>query len=315
MKLSVIVPCYNEEDVIEKFFNEFVKVFSNQPYDYELVFVNDGSRDKTLEKLKKIYDNNKNLNINIIDLSKNFGKEAAMLAGLKNCSGDYVSIIDADLQQPPSKICEMVDILDEEPDYDCVAAFQKERKENKFVSSLKGFFYKVMNKASNVEFIDGASDFRTFRRKMVQAVTDLPEYHRFSKGIFSWVGFNTKYIPYDVCEREAGQSKWGIKSLFKYAVDGIVSFTTAPLKLATAVGTVMFFVSIVYIAIVVIEKLFFGIAVAGYATIVALILLFGGLQLLCLGIIGEYIAKIYEQVKDRPLYIIKKKYEHSEKDD
>ncbi len=315
MKLSVIVPCYNEEDVIEKFFNEFVKVFSNQPYDYELVFVNDGSRDKTLEKLKKIYDNNKNLNINIIDLSKNFGKEAAMLAGLKNCSGDYVSIIDADLQQPPSKICEMVDILDEEPDYDCVAAFQKERKENKFVSSLKGFFYKVMNKASNVEFIDGASDFRTFRRKMVQAVTDLPEYHRFSKGIFSWVGFNTKYIPYDVCEREAGQSKWGIKSLFKYAVDGIVSFTTAPLKLATAIGTVMFFVSIVYIAIVVIEKLFFGIAVAGYATIVALILLFGGLQLLCLGIIGEYIAKIYEQVKDRPLYIIKKKYEHSEKDD
>lgn len=315
MKLSVIVPCYNEEDVIEKFFDEFVKVFSNQPYDYELVFVNDGSRDKTLEKLKKIYDNNKNLNINIIDLSKNFGKEAAMLAGLKNCSGDYVSIIDADLQQPPSKICEMVDILDEEPDYDCVAAFQKERKENKFVSSLKGFFYKVMNKASNVEFVDGASDFRTFRRKMVQAVTDLPEYHRFSKGIFSWVGFNTKYIPYDVCEREAGQSKWGIKSLFKYAVDGIVSFTTAPLKLATAIGTVMFFVSIVYIAIVVIEKLFFGIAVAGYATIVALILLFGGLQLLCLGIIGEYIAKIYEQVKDRPLYIIKKKYEHSEKDD
>ncbi len=315
MKLSVIVPCYNEEDVIEKFFNEFVKVFSNQPYDYELVFVNDGSRDKTLEKLKKIYDNNKNLNINIIDLSKNFGKEAAMLAGLKNCSGDYVSIIDADLQQPPSKICEMVDILDEEHDYDCVAAFQKERKENKFVSSLKGFFYKVMNKASNVEFVDGASDFRTFRRKMVQAVTDLPEYHRFSKGIFSWVGFNTKYIPYDVCEREAGQSKWEIKSLFKYAVDGIISFTTAPLKLATAIGTVMFFVSIVYIAIVVIEKLFFGIAVAGYATIVALILLFGGLQLLCLGIIGEYIAKIYEQVKDRPLYIIKKKYEHSEKDD
>lgn len=315
MKLSVIVPCYNEEDVIEKFFNEFVKVFSNQPYDYELVFVNDGSRDKTLEKLKKIYDNNKNLNINIIDLSKNFGKEAAMLAGLKNCSGDYVSIIDADLQQPPSKICEMVDILDEEPDYDCVAAFQKERKENKFVSSLKGFFYKVMNKASNVEFVDGASDFRTFRRKMVQAVIDMPEYHRFSKGIFSWVGFNTKYIPYDVCEREAGQSKWSVKSLFKYAVDGIVSFTTAPLKLATAIGTVMFFVSIVYIAIVVIEKLFFGIAVAGYATIVALILLFGGLQLLCLGIIGEYIAKIYEQVKDRPLYIIKKKYEHSEKDD
>lgn len=315
MKLSVIVPCYNEEDVIEKFFNECVNSFANKSYDYEIVFVNDGSRDKTLEKLKKIYDDNKSLNINIIDFSKNFGKEAAMLAGLKNCIGDYVSIIDADLQQPPSKICEMVDILDAEPEYDCVAAFQKERKENRFVSSLKGLFYKVMNKASNVEFVNGASDFRTFRRKMVQAVIDMPEYHRFSKGIFSWVGFNTKYIPYDVCEREAGQSKWSVKSLFKYAVDGIVSFTTAPLKLATVIGTVMFFVSIVYIAIVVIEKLFFGIAVAGYATIVALILLFGGLQLLCLGIIGEYIAKIYEQVKDRPLYIIKKKYEHSEKDD
>ena len=315
MKLSVIVPCYNEEDVIEKFFNECVNSFANKSYDYEIVFVNDGSRDKTLEKLKKIYDDNKSLNINIIDLSKNFGKEAAMLAGLKNCIGDYVSIIDADLQQPPSKICEMVDILDTEPEYDCVAAFQKERKENRFVSSLKGLFYKIMNKASNVEFVNGASDFRTFRRKMVQAVIDMPEYHRFSKGIFSWVGFNTKYIPYDVCEREAGQSKWSVKSLFKYAVDGIVSFTTAPLKLATAIGTIMFFVSIVYIAIVVIEKLFFGIAVAGYATIVALILLFGGLQLLCLGIIGEYFAKIYEQVKDRPLYIIKKKYEHSEKDD
>lgn len=314
VKLSVIVPCYNEEDVIERFFDAAAAALSSIE-SYELIFVNDGSRDATLEKLKKLFQSRKDVCMRILDFSKNFGKEAAMLAGLKAAEGEYVAIIDADLQQRPEILCQMAGILDSEPEYDCVAAFQQQRKENKLIKGIKGLFYKIMNRASSVELKDGASDFRMFRRAMVESIVQMPEYHRFSKGIFSWVGFRTKYIPYDVQAREGGESKWSFRSLFHYAVDGIVSFTTAPLKLATVIGTVMFFVSIVYIAVIVIEKLFFGIAVAGYASIVALILLFGGLQLLCIGIIGEYIAKIYEQVKNRPVYIVKKEYRRDEEKD
>lgn len=314
VKLSVIVPCYNEEDVIERFFDAAAAALSSIE-SYELIFVNDGSRDATLEKLKKLFQSRKDVCMRILDFSKNFGKEAAMLAGLKAAEGEYVAIIDADLQQRPEILCQMAGVLDSEPEYDCVAAFQQQRKENKLIKGIKGLFYKIMNRASSVELKDGASDFRMFRRAMVESIVQMPEYHRFSKGIFSWVGFRTKYIPYDVQAREGGESKWSFRSLFHYAVDGIVSFTTAPLKLATVIGTVMFFVSIVYIAVIVIEKLFFGIAVAGYASIVALILLFGGLQLLCIGIIGEYIAKIYEQVKNRPVYIIKKEYRRDEEKD
>lgn len=314
VKLSVIVPCYNEEDVIERFFDAAAAALSSIE-SYELIFVNDGSRDATLEKLKKLFQSRKDVCMRILDFSKNFGKEAAMLAGLKAAEGEYVAIIDADLQQRPEILCQMAGILDSEPEYDCVAAFQQQRKENKLIKGIKSLFYKIMNRASSVELKDGASDFRMFRRAMVESIVQMPEYHRFSKGIFSWVGYRTKYIPYDVQAREGGESKWSFRSLFHYAVDGIVSFTTAPLKLATVIGTVMFFVSIVYIAVIVIEKLFFGIAVAGYASIVALILLFGGLQLLCIGIIGEYIAKIYEQVKNRPVYIIKKEYRRDEEKD
>ena len=314
VKLSVIVPCYNEEDVIERFFDAAAAALSSIE-SYELIFVNDGSRDATLEKLKKLFQSRKDVCMRILDFSKNFGKEAAMLAGLKAAEGEYVAIIDADLQQRPEILCQMAGILDSEPEYDCVAAFQQQRKENKLIKGIKGLFYKIMNRASSVELKDGASDFRMFRRAMVESIVQMPEYHRFSKGFFSWVGYRTKYIPYDVQAREGGESKWSFRSLFHYAVDGIVSFTTAPLKLATVIGTVMFFVSIVYIAVIVIEKLFFGIAVAGYASIVALILLFGGLQLLCIGIIGEYIAKIYEQVKNRPVYIIKKEYRRDEEKD
>ena len=314
VKLSVIVPCYNEEDVIERFFDAAAAALSSIE-SYELIFVNDGSRDATLEKLKKLFQSRKDVCMRILDFSKNFGKEAAMLAGLKAAEGEYVAIIDADLQQRPEILCQMAGILDSEPEYDCVAAFQQQRKENKLIKGIKGLFYKIMNRASSVELKDGASDFRMFRRAMVESIVQMPEYHRFTQGMCSWVGYRTKYIPYDVQAREGGESKWSFRSLFHYAVDGIVSFTTAPLKLATVIGTVMFFVSIVYIAVIVIEKLFFGIAVAGYASIVALILLFGGLQLLCIGIIGEYIAKIYEQVKNRPVYIIKKEYRRDEEKD
>ena len=199
VKLSVIVPCYNEEDVIERFFDAAAAALSSIE-SYELIFVNDGSRDATLEKLKKLFQSRKDVCMRILDFSKNFGKEAAMLAGLKAAGGEYVAIIDADLQQRPEILCQMAGILDSEPEYDCVAAFQQQRKENKLIKGIKGLFYKIMNRASSVELKDGASDFRMFRRAMVESIVQMPEYHRFSKGIFSWVGYRTKYIPYDVQE-------------------------------------------------------------------------------------------------------------------
>ena len=234
-----------------------------------------------------------------------------MYAGLSNASGDYVTIIDADLQQRPEVVLEMVKILDENEEYDSVAAFQQERKEGKAMVAMKNTFYKLINKITEIEFVSGASDFRTFRRPVVDAILSMSEYHRFSKGIFSWVGFNTKYIPYDVRERESGTSNWNFKKLLKYAFEGIISFTTAPLKFASGLGITMFLASIIYIIVIIIKKFTVG-TVAGYSSIVALILMFGGLQLLCIGILGEYLAKIYVQVKNRPVYIVSKKYSYED---
>ena len=228
-----------------------------------------------------------------------------MYAGLRESEGDYVTIIDADLQQRPAIALDMVRMLDSEPEYDCIAAFQDKRKEGKVLSFFKNSFYKLINKFADTEFVQGASDFRTFRRPMVEAILSMDEYFRFSKGLFSWVGFNTKFIPYEVQERATGTSKWSFRKLFKYALDGIFAFTTAPLRIATILGLVTSFFSILYLIIVVIQKLAFGIAVAGYATIVVLILLLGGIQLCCIGIIGEYIARTYIQTKGRPIYIAK----------
>ena len=196
MKLSLVVPCYNEQDNVEKFYTETVKAFSGSDFSYEFVFVNDGSKDNTLKQLKKLYDEHKESNIKVIGFSRNFGKEAAMYAGLSNAKGDYVCVIDADLQQRPEVALQMVNILDENEEYDCVAAYQEERKESKMMITLKNAFYKLINKVTEVDFVSGASDFRTFRRSMVEAILNMTEYHRFSKGIFSWVGFNTKFIPY-----------------------------------------------------------------------------------------------------------------------
>lgn len=303
--LSLIVPCFNEEDNIELFFNETVKAFNEKKFDYEFVFIDDGSKDKTYANLKKLYENNPDANIQIISFSRNFGKEAAIYAGISNAKGEKACVIDADLQQRPEVVLRMLDIMEKDTTIDCVTAYQEERKESKVISGVKSFFYKIINKISDIDFKNGASDFRLFNRNVIDAILQLPEYHRFSKGLFSWVGFNTVYIPYRVEERATGESKWSVTKLLKYAIDGIISFSTAPLKIATFVGIFSSLISILYLIVVVIQKFAFGIAVPGYATIVVLILFIGGIQLFCLGILGEYLSKIYLEVKNRPVYIIK----------
>ena len=213
MLLSLVVPCYNEQDNVERFYEETVKAFVGSNFDYEFVFVNDGSKDDTLKNLKALYDKHKESKIKVLGFSRNFGKEAAMYAGLSNASGDYVTIIDADLQQRPEVVVEMMNVIKEDNTVDCVTAYQAERKENKFMSALKSSFYKIINKMSEVDFVNGASDFRLINRKMIDAVISMGEYHRFSKGIFGFVGFNTKFIPYEVQERENGKSKWNFFKL------------------------------------------------------------------------------------------------------
>ena len=304
MKLSLVVPCYNEEGNVELFTNAIEKTFKDSIYDYEIIFINDGSKDNTMNKLRKIADESSQ-NIKVINFSRNFGKESGIYAGLKNSSGEYVCIIDADLQQRPEYVKKMVEILDNHQEYDSVVAYQEQRKEGGFLTFCKDTFYRLINKMSEIEFVRGASDFRTLRRSMVDAILEMKEYYRFSKGIFSWVGFNNYYMPYDVADRNAGTTKWSFWKLFKYAIDGIVSFTTVPLRLATISGVVVSLLSLIYLIIVVVQKLFFSIALPGYATIVVLILLLGGIQLLCIGIIGEYLARTYVETKRRPIYIAK----------
>jgi glycosyltransferase involved in cell wall biosynthesis len=312
MDLSLVVPCFNEEENIEEFYQCVENCFNGKSFTYELVFVNDGSRDKTLLKLKELVKNQRG-SIQVVSFSRNFGKESAIYAGLSRAKGDAVCIIDADLQQRPEVVLEMKEILDTKPEVDCVAAYQQKRKEGKAISALKSWFYKIINKVSEVDFVNGASDFRLMRRQMVNAVLSMTEYHRFSKGILSWVGFNTEHIAYEVQPREHGESKWSVLKLTKYAIEGIVAFSTAPLRLATVIGFISSLLSVVYLMGVVIQKLFFEINVPGYASTVVLILFMGGLVLFCLGIIGEYLAKIYVQMKNRPIYI-EKEYFTNEKD-
>lgn len=311
MKLSIIIPCYNEEKnviLIHDCISENFKKIK----DHEMIFINDGSKDNTYATLKELAKSSKE-NIKIINFSRNFGKEAAMYAGLKNAVGDYVSIIDADMQQDPKLVIDMVDFLDEHEEYDSVATYQEKRKENKILVFFKNCFYKIMNKMSDISFVQGASDFRTFRRDMVDSILSLNEYFRFSKGIFSWVGYNTYYMPYTVNERATGKSSWSFKSLFKYAIEGIVSFSTAPLRISTIIGLLSSFLSIFYLIFVVIQKIAFGISIPGYATIIVLILLLGGLQLFSLGILGEYMARTYVETKRRPIYIVKNTIDNKKK--
>ena len=305
MKLSLVVPCYNEQDNVELFYEECVKAFDGRNFEYEFVFVNDGSRDATLARLKKLYNEKTESNITVVSFSRNFGKESAIYAGVKNATGDYISLIDADLQQRPEVVLEMIDILQKEPEYDCVAAYQKNRRESAIMKGFKACFYRIINMLSEVELRAAASDFRTFSRGVAEAILEMNEYHRFSKGIFSWIGFNTKYIPYEARERNAGETKWGFFKLLKYAFSGISAFSTKPLNMATFLGGFVTFGSLLYLIFIIIQRIFFNNAFSGYATIVALILLFGGLQLFCIGIIGSYLAKTYIQSKNRPIYIAK----------
>ena len=308
-KLSIVVPCYNEEKVINVFYERIIKVINQfeKKYDYEIVFIDDGSKDNTFQELKKL--RNKNQNIKIISFSRNFGKESGIYAGLSNSDGDLVVVIDADCQHPPETILEMIKYIEE--GYDTVATRRKNRKgEPVFKSLLSGMFYKFINKFMEIKLEQNAQDFRMMKRSVVDAILSLDEYNRFSKGIFSWVGFNCKYIEVENEERAAGTSKWGIKSLFNYAIEGITSFTTAPLKLATFLGLIVFIVSLIFGIEIIIQTLILGKDTPGYASIIVSVLFIGGVQLLCIGILSEYISKMYMEIKNRPKYIVREKIEN-----
>ena len=302
MKPSLIVPCYNEAENVALFQKRVIDVFADCGYEYEIIFVDDGSKDATFHNLKNIYENKK-CPVKIVRLSRNFGKESAIYAGLTHATGDYISIIDADLQQQPETVLKMVSILEDNCEYDVVAAYQCRRKESKIFSFFKKCFYGIINRLADVEFKAHASDFRTFRRSVRNSILELKEYHRFSKGIFAWVGFNTCYIPYTPEKRIHGKSKWGFKRLTNYAVDGIIGYSVKPLRMATFFGILTAIAAILYLIAVVLEKLIWGIDIPGYATVIVLILFLGSMQLFCIGIIGEYVGRTFEQSKQRPIYI------------
>ena len=304
MKLSLVVPCYNEAENVALFQDAVIEAFDGCGYDYEIVFVNDGSRDATMHNLKKLYNAQK-CPVKVISFSRNFGKEAGLYAGLQYAGGDYISLIDADLQQRPEIVRDMVQILEESPEYDVVAAYQDRRGEGKVLSFFKRSFYSIINMLSKVTLQPDASDFRTFRRSVRDSILDLTEYHRFSKGIFAWVGYETKFIPYTACERAHGTTKWNFWKLLNYAIEGIIGYSTAPLRLATFLGGFSGVAAVLYLLWVILEKLIWGIDVPGYATIIVLILFFGCMQLFCIGIIGEYVGRTFEQSKLRPVYIAK----------
>lgn len=309
MKLSIVVPCYNEAENVCAFVQAVNEELSDAAigYTHEIIFINDGSKDDTLIRLKKLVDDQADCII-VIDFTRNFGKEAALYAGLKNASGDLIAFVDADLQQPISVVREMADFLMENDEYDAIAAYQDKRREGKFLSLLKMGFYQVINVASDIPFHANASDFRVIRRSVAQAILSMPEYFRFSKGIFSWVGFRTYYRPYQVKQRNAGATSWSTAKLFRYAMDGIISFSTKPLKVATGCGFLLSAAAILYMFAVIIQKLVWGIGIPGYPTLVILILLIGGIQLIVLGIMGEYLARIHIETKRRPIYLEKACY-------
>ena len=312
LKLSLVVPCYNEAENVGPFQEAVMAAFAGCGYDYEIVFINDGSKDATLHNLKKIHAAQK-CPVKVISFSRNFGKEAGLYAGLQYASGEYISLIDADLQQRPEIVRDMVKILDEQPEYDVVAAYQDRRREGKVLSFFKKSFYAIINQLSDVTLQPDASDFRTFRRSVRDSILELREYHRFSKGIFAWVGYDTCFIPYTACERAAGTTKWNFWKLLEYAVEGIIGYSTAPLRLATVLGTISGIGAVLYLIVVLLEKLIRGIDVPGYATIIVLILFFGSVQLFCIGIIGEYVGRTFEQTKNRPVYIAKEILNYEDK--
>lgn len=306
--ISIVVPCYNEQEVLPLFYEEITKIINQMKSDnpqlsFELLFINDGSKDSTLEKLRELAK--KDSSVRYISFSRNFGKEAGMFAGMQNAKGDYVVIMDADLQHPPKFIPKMYDYVKNQG-YDSATTRRVSRAgESKVRSWFARTFYKIMNKISQTEIVDGAQDFRFMTRQMVDSILQMNEYNRFSKGIFSWVGFNTKYIEYENVERAAGTTAWSFKNLFLYSLEGIFAFSTAPLALASLLGTLSCLVAFIIIIAIIIKTLVFGEVVQGYPTIVCAIFFVGGLQLFCTGILGQYLSKTYLETKKRPIYLVK----------
>lgn len=302
MKISLIVPCYNEQDALPIFYEEVIKIIDKMQCEYEIIFVNDGSKDKTLEILKKF--SKKNENVTYLSFSRNFGKEAAMYAGFCNVCGDYIAVMDADMQDPPSLLPEMVKLLESE-DYDSVATRRVSRDgEPPIRSWFARKFYQLINKISDADIVDGARDFRLMKRKMVDAIVSMNEYNRFSKGIFGWIGFKTYWLPFKNVERIAGETKWNFWKLFKYAIDGIINFSEAPLSIASLSGMGMTLIAFVMMAVIIIRRLCFGDPVAGWASTMCVIIFIGAVQLFSIGIMGQYLAKTYNETKHRPHYII-----------
>ena len=304
-KISVIVPCYNEQDALPLFYEEMEKVRKNDFEDiqFEYIFVNDGSKDETLQEMKALRE--KDDKVRYISFSKNFGKEAAMFAGLEAATGDYVTLMDADLQDPPSLLKQMYDCIKNEG-YDCVATRRVTRKgEPPIRSFFARLFYKIINKMSDVEMVDGARDYRLMTKQMVDAIISVKEYNRYSKGIFSFVGFNTKWLEYENIERVAGETKWSFWKLFKYAIEGITAFSTTPLIISSVIGLLFCFVAFILILVIIIKTLVYGDPTSGWPSMVCIMFFVSGIQLFSLGIIGQYLSKTYLEVKNRPIYIIK----------
>lgn len=303
--LSVIVPCYNEEENVHYFYEELMKnapFFKERDLEVEVIYVNDGSKDNTVAEVKKLNENDKR--VKLVSFSRNFGKEAAIFAGFKKAAGDYVVMMDADLQDPPSLLPELFKYIDE--GYDSVATRRVTRKGEPVIRSFFArMFYKLMNKISKTEIVDGARDYRLMTRPVVDAILSLGEYNRFSKGIYGWVGFETKWVEFENVERAHGETKWSFWGLVKYSIEGIVAFSTAPLSLASYMGVIFCILAFVLIVVIIVRTSIYGDPTSGWPSLVCIISLISGVQLLCLGIIGQYLSKTYLEVKERPLYIVK----------
>lgn len=304
-KISVVVPCYNEEESIPFFYQEISKIIEKmkKKVTFELIFVNDGSKDKTLEEFRKLVKKDKK--VRYVSFSRNFGKEAAMLSGLEYATGDYITTMDVDLQDPPHLLEEMFRLIKEEG-YDCVATKSTSRNGYSFFRKFcTKWYYRIIGAISKTEMVAGARDFRLMTRQMVDAILSMKEYNRYSKGLFSFVGFDTKWIEFENQERIAGTTKWSFWKLFSYALDGITAFSTAPLVLAAVIGILFCFIAFVMIVIIILKTLILGDPVSGWPSLACIIFLVGGVQLFCTGIIGQYLAKTYLETKNRPVYIIK----------
>jgi len=305
-KISLIVPCYNEEQALPYLYKEIVKLAEEMPaQEFEFIFINDGSKDRTLELVKDLKKTDDR--VHYVSFSRNFGKEAGIFAGLQAATGNYISLLDADLQDPPSLVEEMYETLKTE-DYDCIATRRIDRKGEPIMRSFFAKqFYKLINKISDTEVVDGARDFRLMTRQMVDAILDMSEYNRFSKGIFGWVGFKTKWIAFENVERVAGETKWSFIGLFLYSLEGIIAFSTRPLLIASLFGILFCLIAFFMICVIIAKTLIWGDPVAGYPSLICAIFFMGGIQLFCLGILGQYLSKTYLETKKRPIYIVKEK--------